>query len=117
MTSLESSVLGGDDNRDAIDHEYTKRHFCGFPTAPRAMKRRWREAASTNARKAKGTATASTDTTPAKPATPRASASTAASAAAVAGDFFEGVPPGADAYVLSWILHDWGDEIGPSHPC
>ena len=28
----------------------------------------------------------------------------------VAGDFFEGVPPGADAYVLSWILHDWDDE-------
>lgn len=31
-------------------------------------------------------------------------------AEAVAGNFFEGVPPGADAYVLSWILHDWDDE-------
>jgi O-methyltransferase domain/Dimerisation domain len=28
----------------------------------------------------------------------------------VAGDFFQGVPPGADVYVLSWILHDWDDE-------
>lgn len=27
----------------------------------------------------------------------------------VAGDFFERVPP-ADAYVLSWVLHDWSDE-------
>jgi hypothetical protein len=27
----------------------------------------------------------------------------------VAGDFFEGVPEG-DAFVLSWILHDWDDE-------
>lgn len=25
------------------------------------------------------------------------------------GDFFEEVPPGADAYVLKWILHDWDD--------
>ena len=31
-------------------------------------------------------------------------------AEAVAGDFFQGVPSGADAYVLSWILHDWDDE-------
>ena len=31
-------------------------------------------------------------------------------AEAVAGNFFEGVPSGADAYVLSWILHDWDDE-------
>ena len=29
---------------------------------------------------------------------------------AIAGDFFDGVPAGADAYVLSWILHDWDDE-------
>jgi O-methyltransferase domain len=29
---------------------------------------------------------------------------------AVAGDFFTAVPPGGDAYVLSWILHDWDDE-------
>lgn len=28
---------------------------------------------------------------------------------AVAGDFFEAVPNGADAYVLSRILHDWND--------
>lgn len=28
----------------------------------------------------------------------------------VAGDFFDSVPEGGDAYVLSWILHDWSDE-------
>lgn len=28
----------------------------------------------------------------------------------VAGDFFESVPAGADAYVISTILHDWPDE-------
>ncbi|MEO8260750.1 MAG: methyltransferase [Acidobacteriota bacterium] len=28
----------------------------------------------------------------------------------VAGDFFEGVPEGGDAYILKWILHDWDDE-------
>jgi precorrin-6B methylase 2 len=28
----------------------------------------------------------------------------------VAGDFRQAVPPGADAYVLSWVLHDWDDE-------
>jgi O-methyltransferase domain/Dimerisation domain len=27
----------------------------------------------------------------------------------IAGDFREAVPPGGDAYVLSWILHDWDD--------
>ncbi|MEV6810537.1 methyltransferase [Micromonospora sp. NPDC051296] len=27
-----------------------------------------------------------------------------------AGDFFESVPPGADAYLLKSILHDWDDE-------
>ena len=26
-----------------------------------------------------------------------------------AGDFFERVPAGGDAYVLSWVLHDWDD--------
>ncbi|MCE9672045.1 acetylserotonin O-methyltransferase [Myxococcus stipitatus] len=29
----------------------------------------------------------------------------------VAGDFFEAVPAGADAYVLKRILHDWSDEV------
>lgn len=28
----------------------------------------------------------------------------------VAGDFFEVVPPGGDAYVLSRVIHDWNDE-------
>ncbi|WP_195911174.1 methyltransferase [Streptomyces kaniharaensis] len=28
----------------------------------------------------------------------------------VGGDFFDGVPPGADAYLMSMILHDWDDE-------
>ena len=28
----------------------------------------------------------------------------------VGGDFFEDVPAGADAYLLSGVLHDWGDE-------
>jgi hypothetical protein len=26
------------------------------------------------------------------------------------GDFFEEVPPGEDAYLLKWIVHDWDDE-------
>ena len=30
--------------------------------------------------------------------------------AAVAGSFFDELPPGADGYLLSWILHDWADE-------
>lgn len=30
-------------------------------------------------------------------------------AARVAGDFLESVPPGADAYILRWIIHDWAD--------
>jgi hypothetical protein len=29
---------------------------------------------------------------------------------AVAGDFFDELPTGADAYLLSWILHDWADD-------
>ncbi len=29
---------------------------------------------------------------------------------AIAGDFREAVPAGGDAYVLSWILHDWDDD-------
>lgn len=28
----------------------------------------------------------------------------------VAGDFFQSVPAGADAYLLKWIIHDWDDE-------
>lgn len=29
---------------------------------------------------------------------------------AVAGSFFDGVPEGADAYVLRAVIHDWGDD-------
>lgn len=29
----------------------------------------------------------------------------------VAGDAFEAVPEGGDAYVLKWVLHDWDDEL------
>jgi hypothetical protein len=29
--------------------------------------------------------------------------------AVVAGDFFQGVPPGCDAYLLKRVLHDWDD--------
>lgn len=29
---------------------------------------------------------------------------------AVAGDFFEAVPPGADAYFMKHIIHDWDDQ-------
>jgi hypothetical protein len=28
----------------------------------------------------------------------------------VAGDFFESVPPGEDAYLFKWIIHDWDDD-------
>lgn len=28
----------------------------------------------------------------------------------VAGDFFDALPEGGDAYVLKWVLHDWDDE-------
>jgi O-methyltransferase len=31
-------------------------------------------------------------------------------ATVVAGDFFEGVPGGAEGYLLSAVLHNWGDE-------
>ena len=30
--------------------------------------------------------------------------------ATMAGDFFEQVPSGGDAYLLKWIVHDWPDE-------
>jgi len=29
---------------------------------------------------------------------------------AIAGDFFESVPGGGDAYILKWIIHDWDEE-------
>lgn len=28
----------------------------------------------------------------------------------VGGDFFKSVPPGGDAIILKWIIHDWSDE-------
>jgi O-methyltransferase/methyltransferase family protein len=28
----------------------------------------------------------------------------------VAGNFFDAVPSGGDAYILSWIIHDWDDD-------
>jgi len=28
----------------------------------------------------------------------------------VAGDFFNSVPAGGDAYIMKWIIHDWNDE-------
>jgi hypothetical protein len=28
----------------------------------------------------------------------------------IAGDIFQSVPEGGDAYVLKWIIHDWNDE-------
>ena len=28
----------------------------------------------------------------------------------ISGDFFKGVPSGADAYILKGIIHDWSDE-------
>jgi hypothetical protein len=28
----------------------------------------------------------------------------------VGGDFFRAIPPGADAYLLKSVLHDWNDE-------
>ena len=28
----------------------------------------------------------------------------------VAGDFFNSVPGGGDAYIMKWIIHDWNDE-------
>jgi precorrin-6B methylase 2 len=30
----------------------------------------------------------------------------------VAGDFFDAVPRGGDAYLLKWVIHDWDDERG-----
>jgi hypothetical protein len=30
----------------------------------------------------------------------------------VAGSFFETIPPGADAYILKSIIHDWDDAAG-----
>jgi SAM-dependent methyltransferase len=31
---------------------------------------------------------------------------------AIAGDFFDSVPEGADAYILSGVIHDWDDDHG-----
>ncbi|KAA6223311.1 methyltransferase [Streptomyces albofaciens JCM 4342] len=51
-----------------------------------------------------------------QPETVRAARATLAAAGladrgdAVPGDFFEALPPGADGYVLSAILHDWDDD-------
>ncbi|UQA58802.1 methyltransferase [Polyangium aurulentum] len=28
----------------------------------------------------------------------------------VEGDFFQAIPPGHDAYIMKWIVHDWNDE-------
>ena len=28
----------------------------------------------------------------------------------IGGNFFESVPPGGDAYLLRWVIHDWEDE-------
>jgi len=28
----------------------------------------------------------------------------------VAGDFFESVPSGGDAYLLRWVMHNWTDD-------
>jgi len=39
-----------------------------------------------------------------------ASSELAGRATVVESDFFAGVPAGGDVYVLSWILHDWGDD-------
>ena len=41
---------------------------------------------------------------------PRAQASVADRLEIAAGDFFESVPPGADAYLLSGVIHDWNDD-------
>ena len=37
-------------------------------------------------------------------------------AACIEGDFFDALPAGADAYLLSRVLHDWDDEDAPPHP-
>jgi SAM-dependent methyltransferase len=32
----------------------------------------------------------------------------------VAGDFFDSLPPGADAYLLSHVIHDWDEDRAPA---
>jgi hypothetical protein len=34
----------------------------------------------------------------------------AARVTTVGGSFFERVPPGADAYIMKYIIHDWNDD-------
>jgi O-methyltransferase domain len=34
----------------------------------------------------------------------------------VAGDFFDSVPEGADAYLLCGVIHDWDDDSGCYYP-
>lgn len=29
----------------------------------------------------------------------------------VGGDFFDAVPAGGDVYILSWVIHDWDDDL------
>jgi O-methyltransferase domain len=35
----------------------------------------------------------------------------------VAGNFFESVPRGGDAYTLKWIIHDWDEERSIAQCC
>jgi O-methyltransferase domain len=43
---------------------------------------------------------------------PIEAASLTARCTIVGGDFFEAVPSGGDAYILSGVIHDWDDERG-----
>ena len=45
-----------------------------------------------------------------RPAAVEAARAHVAEGPCVEGDFFDAVPPGADAYLLSRVLHDWDDE-------
>lgn len=50
------------------------------------------------------------DLPPALPGAPDVLGDTAGRCDIVPGDFFASVPPGADAYLLKSVLHDWDDE-------